>query len=48
MTRSEYSEEIAAWIDAQVRETLHCYRAKEVLQENRTLMDCLVDLLSGE
>lgn len=50
MTKSEYSEEIAAQIDAQVREIIsHCYRqALELLQENRTVMDRLVDLLSEQ
>jgi cell division protease FtsH len=50
MTRSEYSEEIAARIDAQVREIIsHCYQqALQLLQENRTVMDRLVDLLSDQ
>ena len=50
MTKSEYSEEIAAQIDAQVRDIIgHCYRqALELLQENRTVMDRLVDLLSEQ
>ena len=49
-TRSEYSEEIAARIDSQVREIItNCYQeAKRLLQENRTLMDRLVDLLSEQ
>ncbi|MBV8886156.1 MAG: ATP-dependent zinc metalloprotease FtsH [Chroococcidiopsidaceae cyanobacterium CP_BM_RX_35] len=50
MTKSEYSEEIAAQIDAQVREIIsECYQqAKQLLQENRILMDRLVDLLSEQ
>ncbi len=49
-SKSEYSEEIAAKIDVQVREIInHCYQqAKQILQKNRTLMDYLVDLLSEE
>ncbi|MBD2433116.1 MULTISPECIES: ATP-dependent zinc metalloprotease FtsH2 [Fischerella] len=47
MTRSEYSEAIAARIDAQVRTIVEeCYEnAKRIMRENRTLMDRLVDLL---
>ena len=50
MTRSEYSEEIAAKIDTQVREIItHCHQeAKRLLEETRTLMDDLVDLLSEQ
>ncbi len=50
MTKSEYSEEIAARIDAQVREIIsHCYQqALQLLRENRTVMDHLVDLLSDQ
>ena len=50
MTKSEYSEEIAARIDAQVREIVtHCYQvALRLLKENRTVMDRLVDLLSEQ
>jgi cell division protease FtsH len=50
MTRSEYSEEIAARIDTQVREIIsHCYQqALRLLQENRPIMDRLVDLLSEQ
>ena len=50
MTRSEYSEEIAARIDTQVREIIsHCYQqALHLLQENRPIMDLLVDLLSDQ
>ncbi|MCL1474079.1 ATP-dependent zinc metalloprotease FtsH [Argonema antarcticum] len=45
--RSEYSEAIAARIDAQVRSIVdHCYvQAKRIIRENRTLIDRLVDLL---
>jgi len=48
--RSEYSEEIAARIDTQVREIVgDCYKqAKQLLQENRALMDRLVDILSDQ
>ncbi|OKH28699.1 cell division protein FtsH [Chroogloeocystis siderophila 5.2 s.c.1] len=47
MTRSEYSEEITARVDAQVRQIIsHCHeQALTILQENRVLMDRLVDLL---
>lgn len=47
MTRSEYSEEIAARIDAQVRSIVeHCYDdARRMIRENRTVVDRLVDLL---
>ena len=50
MTRSEYSEEIAAKIDTQVRLIItHCHQeAKRLLEETRTLMDDLVDLLSEQ
>jgi cell division protease FtsH len=45
--RSEYSEEIASRIDGQVRSIVaHCYtQAKTIMQENRALIDRLVDLL---
>ena len=45
--RSDYSEEIATRIDAQVRSIVdHCYdEAKRLVRENRTLVDRLVDLL---
>ena len=45
--RSEYSEESAARIDAQVRQIVeHCYaQAKQIMLENRTVVDRLVDLL---
>ena len=47
MSRSEYSEEIASRIDAQVRSIVeHCYEdACHIMQENRELIDRLVDLL---
>lgn len=47
MKRSESSEEIASKIDAQVREIIgKCYqRALEILQEQRSLMDLLVEQL---
>ncbi|MER3491193.1 MAG: cell division protein FtsH [Mastigocladus sp. ERB_26_2] len=47
MTRSEYSEAIAARIDTQVRMIVEeCYEnARRIMRENRTLMDRLVDLL---
>jgi cell division protease FtsH len=47
MTRSEYSEEIAARIDAQVRSIVeHCYdMTTKIIKENRMVMDRLVDLL---
>ncbi len=50
MTRAEYSEEISAQIDAQVREIInHCFQqALRLLQENRIVMDRLVDLLSEQ
>jgi cell division protease FtsH len=50
MAKSEYSEEIAAQIDSQVKEIIQeCYeQAKQILQENRMLMDRLVDILSEQ
>jgi cell division protease FtsH len=47
MTRSEYSEEIASRIDAQVRSIVeHCYdEARRLIRDNRTVIDRLVDLL---
>ena len=47
MTKSDYSEEISARVDSQVREiTNKCYQeAKRLLQENRAVMDQLVELL---
>ncbi|MBW4576652.1 MAG: ATP-dependent zinc metalloprotease FtsH [Aphanothece sp. CMT-3BRIN-NPC111] len=46
-SRSEYSEEIAASIDAQVRSIIaHCYEeALRIIQENRTAIDRMVDIL---
>ncbi len=50
MNKSEYSEQIAAKIDSQVREIVNiCYQtSKELLQENRALMERLVDLLADQ
>ncbi|GAB4304505.1 MAG: ATP-dependent zinc metalloprotease FtsH2 [Oscillatoriaceae cyanobacterium] len=47
MTRSEYSEEIASRIDAQVRAIVeHCYhKACQMMRDNRAVIDRLVDLL---
>ncbi|MCW9679937.1 ATP-dependent zinc metalloprotease FtsH [Dolichospermum planctonicum UHCC 0167] len=47
MNKSEYSEEIAAKIDATVREIVSkCYiQAKEIIQENRLILERVVDLL---
>ncbi len=47
MTRSEYSEEIASRIDAQVRAIVeHCYqKACQMMREHRPVIDRLVDLL---
>jgi cell division protease FtsH len=47
MTRSEYSDEIASRIDAQVRGIVeHCYdMTTKMIRENRVVMDRLVDLL---
>jgi cell division protease FtsH len=47
MTRSDYSEEIAARVDAQVRSIVeHCYdQACRIVRENRVVIDRLVDLL---
>ncbi|MEA5502606.1 ATP-dependent zinc metalloprotease FtsH [Halotia wernerae UHCC 0503] len=47
MNKSEYSEEIAAKIDSQVRVIVNnCYiKAKELLQEHRIALERLVDLL---
>ncbi|MGB3491289.1 MAG: ATP-dependent zinc metalloprotease FtsH2 [Elainellaceae cyanobacterium] len=47
MTRSEYSDEIASRIDAQVRVIVeHCYdEACRIIRENRVAIDRLVDLL---
>ncbi|HAE06435.1 MAG TPA: cell division protein FtsH [Richelia sp.] len=47
MSRSEYSEAIASRIDEQVRTIVEkCYaNAKKIMQEHRSVMDRLVDLL---
>ncbi|MGC9505183.1 ATP-dependent zinc metalloprotease FtsH2 [Baaleninema sp.] len=47
MTRSEYSEDIAARIDAQVRTIVEqCYDdACQIMRDNRAVIDRLVDLL---
>ena len=47
MTRSEYSDEIASRIDAQVRGIVeHCYEeACHMMRDNRVVIDRLVDLL---
>jgi cell division protease FtsH len=47
MPRSEYSEEMAAKIDSQVRAiSTYCYhRARQLLREHRALIDHLVDRL---
>lgn len=47
LNRSEYSNEIASRIDVQVRSIAeHCYKnAKRIMEENRALIDRLVDLL---
>ncbi|MDZ7958133.1 MAG: ATP-dependent zinc metalloprotease FtsH [Aulosira sp. DedQUE10] len=50
MNKSEYSEEIAAKIDAQVREIIsQSYQtAKAILSDNRVALERLVDLLSDQ
>lgn len=47
MSRAEYSEEMAAKIDRQVREiALHCYEeARRIIREHRALVDRLVEVL---
>lgn len=47
INRSEYSEKIAAHIDAQVRTIVqHCHgHARQLVRENRVIIDRLVDLL---
>lgn len=47
MQRAEYSEAIAARIDAQIRViAVECYeRAKTIIRDNRVAIDRLVDLL---
>jgi len=48
--KSDYSEQIAAKIDVQVRDIVsNCYaKVKELLQENRMTMDRLVEMLMVE
>jgi cell division protease FtsH len=50
MSKSDYSEKIAGRIDSQVRELIiTCYnKSTEILQENRMLLERLVDLLSEQ
>lgn len=50
MNKSDYSEEIAAKIDSQVREIINtCYiKAKELLEEHRIVLERLVDLLAEQ
>ncbi|MEH2191930.1 MAG: ATP-dependent zinc metalloprotease FtsH [Nostoc sp.] len=50
MNKSDYSEEIAAKIDSQVREIVNTsyIKAKELLEENRIILERLVDLLIEE
>ncbi|MBD2093024.1 ATP-dependent metallopeptidase FtsH/Yme1/Tma family protein [Microcoleus sp. FACHB-1515] len=47
MTKSEYSEQIASRIDAQVRSIVeHCYDTSlRIIRDNRAVIDRLVDLL---
>lgn len=47
MSKSEYSEKIAAKIDSQVREIVNSsyLQAKQLLQDNREVLEYLVDLL---
>jgi cell division protease FtsH len=47
LSRSEYSEEVSSRIDGQVRTIVeNCYtNAKRIMEENRALVDRLVDLL---
>ncbi len=47
MPRSEYSEDMAIKIDHQVRAiAFHCYqRARQVMRENRQVLDAIVDAL---
>jgi len=47
MSRSDFSEEIATRVDAQVRSIAeHCYEiARKLVRDNRTAIDRLVDLL---
>jgi cell division protease FtsH len=50
MNKSDYSEEIAAKIDSQVREIVNnsYIKSKELLEENRIVLERLVDLLIEE
>jgi cell division protease FtsH len=50
MNKSDYSEEIAAKIDSQVREIVNnsYIKAKDLLQENRIVLERLVDLLAEQ
>jgi len=50
MNKSEYSEEIAAKIDHQVRDIVgkSYQKAREILQNNRLVLERLVDLLSEQ
>ncbi|MBD2665558.1 ATP-dependent zinc metalloprotease FtsH [Richelia sinica] len=50
MNKSDYSEEVAAKIDKQVREIVNnsYNKAKEILQENRLVFERLVDLLAEQ
>jgi cell division protease FtsH len=50
MNKSEYSEEIAAKIDAQVRDIISSsyQTAKSILEQNRVALERLVDLLSDQ
>ncbi|NEQ06909.1 MAG: ATP-dependent zinc metalloprotease FtsH [Moorea sp. SIO4E2] len=47
MSRAEYSEEVAARIDQQVRQIVeHCHQeARDIIRDNRDAVDRLVDLL---
>jgi cell division protease FtsH len=46
-TRSEYSEQVAARIDSQVRTIVqHCHdKARQIVRDNRVVIDRLVELL---
>ncbi|MDF5707413.1 MAG: ATP-dependent zinc metalloprotease FtsH [Nostoc sp. S4] len=50
MNKSDYSEEIAAKIDLQVREIVNnsYIKAKELLEQNRIVLERLVDLLAEQ
>lgn len=47
MSRAEYSEEIAAYIDEQIRKIVeHGHQiARQIIRDNREVIDRLVDLL---